>query len=48
MRDEVGVPTILVNNAGVGPPAEDFCTTPTQTWEPIIELNIKAGLYIIR
>ena len=47
VREEVGLPTILVNNAGVGTVA-DFATLPAEVWEPQIELNITAGLHCIR
>ena len=47
VREEVGLPTILVNNAGVGSVA-DFATLPAEVWEPQIDLNITAGLHCIR
>ena len=46
MREEVGLPTILVNNAGTGDVAEFASQTPDD-WEPMIDLNIKAGLFCI-
>jgi len=46
MRKEVGLPTILVNNAGTVH-KEEFSTVATEAWEPMIDLNIKAGLYVI-
>ena len=47
VREEVGLPTILVNNAGAGLVA-DFASQPAEVWEPWIGLNITAGLYCIR
>ena len=47
MRKEVGLPTILVNNAGTVH-KEEFSTVATEAWEPMIDLNIKAGLFVIR
>jgi len=46
VREEVGLPTILVNNAGTGKQAE-FATLQPEDWEPVIDLNIKAGLLCI-
>ena len=47
VRREVGLPTILVNNAGIAH-GEDFSTVAAESWEPMIDLNIKAGLHVIR
>ena len=47
VREEVGLPTILVNNAGAGD-SGDFASQPAEVWEPWIGLNITAGLYCIR
>ena len=46
VREEVGLPTILVNNAGTGVVA-DFAAQKPEDWEPTIDLNIKAGLFCI-
>ena len=46
VREEVGHPTILVNNAGTGAVA-DFVDQKPEEWEQIIDLNIKAGLFCI-
>ena len=46
VREEVGLPTILVNNAGTGVVA-DFASQKPEDWEPTIDLNIKAGLFCI-
>ena len=46
VREEVGVPTILVNNAGTGKLGE-FAAQKPEDWEPLIDLNIKAGLFCI-
>ena len=46
VREEVGLPTILVNNAGTGVVA-DFAAQKPEDWEPTIDLNIKAGLLCI-
>merc|ERR1719500_907025 len=46
MREEVGLPTILVNNAGIGNVAE-FATQKPEEWEHMVDLNIKAGLFCI-
>ena len=46
VREEVGLPTILVNNAGTGSVAE-FASQKLDDWEPMIDLNIKAGLFCI-
>ena len=46
VREEVGLPTILVNNAGTGSVAE-FASQKPDDWEPMIDLNIKAGLFCI-
>ena len=46
VREEVGVPTILVNNAGVAYKAE-FATQKIENWERMIDLNIKGGCYCI-
>ena len=46
VREQVGLPTILVNNAGTGKVAE-FASQKPEDWEPTIDLNIKAGLLCI-
>ena len=46
VREEVGLPTILVNNAGSGKLGEFADQTP-EDWEPMIDLNIKASLLCI-
>ena len=46
VRDEIGLPTILVNNAGTAHVAE-FAAQKPEDWEPSIDLNIKAGLFCI-
>ena len=46
VREEVGIPTILVNNAGVAYAAE-FATQRVEDWETMIDLNIKGGCYCI-
>ena len=46
VREEVGLPTILVNNAGIGNVAE-FATQKPEEWEHMVDLNIKAGLFCI-
>jgi len=46
VREEVGLPTILVNNAGTGTVVE-FAAQKPEDWEPTIDLNIKAGLFCI-
>jgi len=47
MKKEIGVPTILVNNAGTNHQQLDFADISSELWEPLIDLNIKAGLYMI-
>ena len=46
VREEVGLPTIIVNNAGIASHCE-FATQKAEDWEPMVELNIKAGLFCI-
>ena len=46
VREEVGLPTILVNNAGMAKKAE-FAALKPEDWEPTIDLNIKGGLFCI-
>ena len=45
---EVGVPTYLVNNAGVGWSPKDMSEGWQDYYETILDVNIKAGLYLIR
>lgn len=47
IRKEIGLPTILVNNAGVNHQQLDFADISSEIWEPLVDLNIKAGLYMI-
>ena len=46
VREEVGLPTILVNNAGMGKIGE-FSALKPEDWEPCVDLNIKGGLFCI-
>ena len=46
VREEIGLPTFLVNNAGTGNVAE-FAGLKPDDWEPMIDLNTKAGLFCI-
>ena len=47
VREEVGLPTILVNNAGTACKVAEFATLKPEDWEPTVDLNIKAGLLCI-
>ena len=46
VREKIGLPTILVNNAGTGV-VKEFSAQKPEDWEPTIDLNIKAGLFCI-
>ena len=37
-----------VNNAGTNHQQLDFAEISSELWEPLVEVNIKAGLYMIR
>jgi len=47
VRKEIGMPTVLVNNAGTNHQQIDFADITTDVWEPLVLLNINAGLYMI-
>ena len=39
---------LKVNNAGTNHQQLDFADISSEIWEPLVDLNIKAGLYMIK
>lgn len=46
VRQTLGDPQILVTNAG-GPPPGTFATTPLETYEPALQLNLMSAVHLI-
>merc|ERR1712130_1017021 len=47
VKKEIGLPTILVNNSGSNHNQLEFADISSDVWEPLLDLNVKAGLYMI-
>ncbi|MFI9586417.1 SDR family NAD(P)-dependent oxidoreductase [Streptomyces sp. NPDC052236] len=45
---ELGPPTVLVNNAGVGGPNADIAEMTTQQWDTVLGVNLRGPFFVTR